>query len=487
MVGPNETVLEAQAMVCTGPHQTRPLGIKPSDPDPATVLGLILDSLRGRLPRDIAVSRTQMGAFFAAMTIRKGFPPKTNWSREEAIAFRSFESDFETDLPPELRFLMNPTTTFEPKNVAEREVAEALLQILAGDHLTYSQTVKLGKNVFRGDVRNALKGAALIGQRMNRETFDEARGYLDSAFDPNEILTISTHSLTHFGEPYDGSTRYFRPTVFIAAVRAGLGRPTLIHGVDQMPPKEGVTDEQILSALGANTQITPPQAAELVEDPTVGFAYLSQQSYSPEAYAAREIRRHIQKRPPWAATEKAQLLMQSTGANHMVIGYYHSGYEELFLKLIEERDLDSGLVTKGLEGCSSFSLRTSRTSEPDHKAVNSTIGTKKERGKFVRFSAHANPVDFGFNYEKHPRPESVSAEGFAATGLEALSGKRGETFDQLIFNVGIKDHLLGFCSDPAESVALAADVIESGQALSHLNAYLNRSNTSAGHPNQPAD
>ena len=179
--------------------------------------------------------------------------------------------------------------------------------------------------------------------------------------------------------------------------------------------------------------------------------------------------------------------MQSTGSNHLVIGYYHSGYEELFLKLIEERDLDSGLVTKGLEGCSSFSLRTSRTSDPDHTAVNSTMGTKKEHGKFVRFSADANPVEFGFNYEKHPRPETVSAEAFAATGLGALSGGKGETFDHLIFNVGIKDHLLGFCSDLSESVALAAEVIESGQALSHLNAYLERSKNSADHSNQPAD
>ena len=35
---PNEEVLEAQARVCTGPHQSRPLGIKPSDPKPNKIL-----------------------------------------------------------------------------------------------------------------------------------------------------------------------------------------------------------------------------------------------------------------------------------------------------------------------------------------------------------------------------------------------------------------------------------------------------------------
>lgn len=44
-------------------------------------------------------------------------------------------------------------------------------------------------------------------------------------------------SLTHYGEPYDGNTRFFRSTLFVAAVRACYGESSLLHGVDWMPPK----------------------------------------------------------------------------------------------------------------------------------------------------------------------------------------------------------------------------------------------------------
>lgn len=44
-------------------------------------------------------------------------------------------------------------------------------------------------------------------------------------------------SLTHYGEPYDGNTRYFRSTLFVAAVRSCYGESCLLHGVDWMPPK----------------------------------------------------------------------------------------------------------------------------------------------------------------------------------------------------------------------------------------------------------
>ena len=62
--GPNEEVIEAQARVCTGPHQSRPLGKKEGDPDPRRILELIFASLKGALPRVEEVSPAQMGAFF---------------------------------------------------------------------------------------------------------------------------------------------------------------------------------------------------------------------------------------------------------------------------------------------------------------------------------------------------------------------------------------------------------------------------------------
>jgi len=46
-------------------------------------------------------------------------------------------------------------------------------------------------------------------------------------------------SLTHYGEPYDGNTRFFRSTLFVAAVRACYGESCLLHGVEWMPPKVG--------------------------------------------------------------------------------------------------------------------------------------------------------------------------------------------------------------------------------------------------------
>ena len=302
-------------------------------------------------------------------------------------------------MPSEIKFIMNPNLGYDAANPQEEIVVKSLEKILRAEHLTSVETRSMGEAILNGEVKAALKGAALIGQRMNRETYEEVRGYLDSVFAPEQVLKVSVDSLTHFGEPYDGSTRYFRPTVFIAAVRAALGEASVLHGVDEMPPKFGVTEEQILKTLGARTNLPLETAATLIEDSTVGFAYVSQREYSPGAYAIRELRMHIKKRPPWAATEKAQQLF-SAGSNHMVIGYYHPGYEKPLLKLMWERGFQSGLVAKGEEGTSHYALRLGKPSVADRKAINYSQGFQRVNGRKVDIALDISPIAFGFPLRK---------------------------------------------------------------------------------------
>ena len=475
--GPNADVEEALARVCTGPHQTRPLGAKPDDPiRPSVILETILRSVKGELPANQAVSEAQMGAFFAAMTIRKRFPKKTQWSQAEIAAFDKHRPDLERLMPPAIRFIIQPELGYTDANPDEAIVVDALEKILRGGHLSYDATRQMGGAILNGKVSGALKGAALIGQRMNLESYDEVRGYLDATFSPEGVRDVSVEALTHFGQPFDGATRYFRPTLFVAAVRAALGEPTVLHGVDEMPPKSGITEEKVLHVLGARTDLSLDQAASLIEDPAVGFAYVSQREYSPGAYNVRELRVHIKKRPPWAATEKAQQLFTAAGANYMVIGYYHVGYETPLLQLIWERGFHAGLVVKGEEGTSHYALRLGSPSTEERQAINYSQGFRCVDGRREDFSLDIDPSEFGFSYEKNPRLETITPEAFASAGLEALSGGEGQIYDRLVLNTAMTDYLLGIYSDPHEAIERTKEAIDSGRALTHLKRYIAKSN-----------
>lgn len=474
--GPNEDVLEAQARVCTGPHQTRPMGAKPTDTiQPDAILNAILQSVKGGLLPEQAVSEAQMGAFFAAMTIRKYFPAETRWNACEIEAFERFRTQLETELPEEILFIMNPDRGYTPLTLEEETVTRASEKILRGKHLSYSETRAMGEAILSENVKPALKAAALIGQRMNRETYDEVRGYLDAFLGPEQVRQVSVDSLTHFGEPFDGATRYFRPTLFVAAVRAALGEASILHGVDEMPPKSGVTEEGILRVLGARTDLSLGEAKVLIEDRNVRFAYVSQREYSPAAYGIRELRVHIKKRPPWAATEKAQQLFKSPDANYCVIGYYHPGYEEPLLNLAWERGFQAALAVRGEEGTSHYTLRLGKPSTDDFMAVNYSQGFRRIGEQREDFRLDVNPQTFGFNYERNPRMGSVSPETFAEAGLAALSGERGHVYDRIVLNAAMTDYLLGICPNVDEALRRARHAIDSGCASAHLRAYIEKS------------
>ncbi len=471
--GPNTDLLEAQAKVCTGPHQTRPLGINPSDsPQPELILETILKSVSDGLPETETASAAQMGAFFAAMTLRAYFPKSTQWSPAEAAAFCKYQSALTEHLPPEIQYLMNPDEGYAPRNPTEAVVVNALEKILRAKHLSYIETREMCEAVLSNAVHPALKGAALIGQRMNRETYQEVRGYLDAFFGPEAVQPIEVASLTHFGQPYDGATRYFRPTLFVAAVRAALGEASLLHSVDAMPPKNGVTEEAILKALGANTRLSLAQTASLITNASVGFGYVSQREYCPAAYDLRELRVHIKKRPPWAATEKAQQFFSARETNYMVLGYYHIGYEKPLLQLAWERGFDAAVAVKGEEGTSHYALRLGKPSTHDRMAVNYSQGFRRVDDLREDFAVDIDPASYGFNYARSPRPEVVTAEAYAALGMAALSGEKGHIYDRILLNTAMVDHLLGICPEPEEALARTRFVMDDGSALKHLRAYI---------------
>ena len=131
---------------------------------------------------------------------------------------------------------------------------------------------------------------------MNIENEEEVRAHLDAVLHlrSSAVRAASGGTDCILASPLTVQRAIFRPTLFVAAVRAALGRATVLHGVAEMPPKRGVTEEGVLAAPGcASRSAADATAARCIEDSTVGFAYVSQRAYAPRAYALRHLRAHI--------------------------------------------------------------------------------------------------------------------------------------------------------------------------------------------------
>ncbi|KAI3500207.1 hypothetical protein L1887_36025 [Cichorium endivia] len=150
---PNQTVLEAQTRVCTGPTQTKPL----TEEQAFKALDTILRS--GELKDEEHVSKAQLGAFFAAMTIRANiFPEATQWSEGERRAMDTYWPLLVRNLPSDIIFLadlegsiMRLRSSIGPQYVGngthEMRLVAALREVLAGGHLGYEEVQGVLKDV----------------------------------------------------------------------------------------------------------------------------------------------------------------------------------------------------------------------------------------------------------------------------------------------------------------------------------------------------
>ncbi|KAI3738993.1 hypothetical protein L2E82_29322 [Cichorium intybus] len=243
------TVLEAQTRVCTGPTQTKQL----TEEQAFKVLDTILRSAKGERKDEEHVSKSQLGAFFAAMTIRANiFPEATQWSEGERRAMETYWPLLVRNLPSDIIFLADPEgsimrlgSSIGPQYVGngthEMRLMGALREVLAGGHLGYEEVQGVLKDVMplleHDTVNESLLSAFLIGQTMNRETH-------------RPVPVADVRLLTHYGEPYDGNTCFFKSTLFVAAVRACYNEASLLHGVDWMLPKTTGLFDRLKNALG---------------------------------------------------------------------------------------------------------------------------------------------------------------------------------------------------------------------------------------------
>lgn len=485
---PNQTVLDAQTRVCTGPMQTKPL----TEEQAFNVLDTILKSATGELDNEEEVSRSQLGAFFAAMTIRANvFPEATQWSEGERRAMNDFWPKLARVLPPDVIFIADPEGSimsssvgpqYTGNNAKEMRLVGALREVLAGGHLGYEEVQGILKDILplgsqdnqSTEASESLLSAFLIGQRMNRETDRELKAYclaFDDELGPTPVVDVN--SLTHYGEPYDGNTRFFRSTLFVATVRSSYGESCMLHGVDWMPPKEGITEEQMLNFMGANTRLTPLQAKQLLEDDEVGFAYISQREARPSMYSLVELREHIKKRPPLATSEKVQQFVRARGREAIVAGFYHEGYEDPLLMLMKRRGVHAGLVVKGEEGALSMTTRLRSQNASKGLPVNYCSGFRSSGVSRETFSLEVNAKDYGFEPTDTPRTDRSVSKNIEL-GLAALGGEKGPAYDRIVLNAAMVDHLLGChgAEDISSALDRAREAIDSGKALKRLLNYI---------------
>lgn len=315
--------------------------------------------------------------------------------------------------------------------------------------------------ILEGRVDPVQAGIFLIALRMKRESDEENLGILDAIRELTRTITAPVDEVLDLADPYDGFVRSLPASPFLPALLAACGVATIVHGLESVGPKFGVTHRQVLRAAGVPVDLDGEEAAARLAEPAVGWAYLDQKKFCPELHALVDLRTLIVKRPAITTVETLVGPVRGRRRTHLMTGYVHKLYPRIYALLARAAGFDSALIVRGVEG--------------------GVIPSLRQSGKFFHYQdqgeerqVDVEPADFGIDRPVRAAalpqsPEDV-LQAAAAAGLAALAGEEGPARDGLVCGAALCLWHLGRYETLGEAAAAACEALDSGRALARFRA-----------------
>ena len=299
---------------------------------------------------------------------------------------------------------------------------------------------------------------------MKRETMEENIGILEALLKFTDSQKINVDDLVDLGDPYSGYNRSIPISAFLPPLLAELGLPTLIHGLDSVSPKYGLTHRHINQALGMNVDLSVSESKARIEDSNIGWSYVDQNQYCKPLHDLVPLRNKVVKRTVLNTVET--LIGPLRGKNtHSILGYVHKPYPPIYAALCEKVGFNSSLLIRGIEGGIVPSLRQKGLMISYHQGVEKARVDidPKLLGINSELRAIGLPKEFENGIER-----DLLAEYTVNLGRSALSGESGMFYDGLVYSASLILWHIGKLKTLPSAAERVREVLNSGKALTRL-------------------
>ncbi|WP_300392013.1 anthranilate phosphoribosyltransferase [Henriciella sp.] len=232
-----------------------------------------------------------------------------------------------------------------------------------------------------------------------------------------------------------------------ALVTAAAGGRVAKHGNRSVPPKTGSAD--VLEALGVELDISAGTFSACIERAGVGFLF---------ARSHHSAMRHV---APIRASLGIRSIFNLLGplsnpanATHQILGVYEPRWLEPMAQTLLKLGVQKAWVVHGLDGIDELSI-----SGPSR--VLEVSG-----GKLIEMTI--NPADAGLDLSPLSALEGGTPEQNSAAIRELLEGRPGPFRDVVLLNAAAGLHILGLADTLEKGAGMAANAIDTGEALKTL-------------------
>lgn len=338
-----------------------------------------------------------------------------------------------------------------------------------GRDMSNEEAFSIMQQILSGKADEIQVAVLLIALRMKRESLDEFLGLFRAMQASVDTITIDIPELFCLADPFDGYVRTATMTPFMPAVLAACGCPSLIHGVETVGPKHGITANKVYQLAGIQVDLNAQQVSQNIS--RAGWGYIDQSQYASSLYALNDLRDRIVKRT--ALTTLERLLKPFKGRKtHFVLGYVHKAYPSIYAAVAAAAGYDSALLIKGVEGGLAPALnKPLRRFFIDGELPEDVDQEKELLESMALFEVNtpAQGISCVENFES-----VIAVEECLSVGLDVLNGGESVARDSLSLAVGQILYAHKRTSSLSESIEFVKERLDNGSALAHFNALISR-------------
>jgi anthranilate phosphoribosyltransferase len=343
-----------------------------------------------------------------------------------------------------------PSSPAPAADVAPQDLRSAIKKVAAGEILNQREAADAFELIISGGATDAQIGALLMGMHVRGETVDEIAGAARVLRAKAVPVRAPEGAIDTCGTGGDAKGTHNISTC-TAFVVAGAGVPVAKHGNRSISSRSGSAD--VLSALGVNLECKPETIARCIEECGLGFMF------APAHHAAM---RHVAKvRSELAVRTIFNLLgplANPAATKYQVVGVFDEKWVEPIANVLGMLGVERAWVVHGADGMDELTTTT-----VSHVAV-------LDRGKVSTFNI--SPRNAGLAEAKPEDLIGGDAAENAAHIRAVLQGNQGPLRDIVLLNVAAALLVAGKAKTLRDGVALAAESIDSGKAISVLEALV---------------
>ena len=335
------------------------------------------------------------------------------------------------------------------------DIQQALGKLVESDSLTQQEMAGVMRQVMSGDATDAQIGGLLIALRMKGETIDEIAGAAQVMRELATPVEVSgEHLVDLVGTGGDGAN-LFNVSTASTFVVAAAGARVAKHGNRSVSSTSGSSD--VLENLGLPLDLDPTQVARAINEVGVGFMF------APAHHSA--MRYAIGPRKELGMRTLFNILGPLTnpaGVKRQVIGVFAAELCETLAQVLKALGAEHAMIVHSDDGLDEISI-----------AAGTRVAELRD-GSISTY--HITPQEFGQELRSLDGLEVDCAAASAELIRNALGGAKDEPAQKaaaiIALNAGATIYVSGVAATLADGVAMAEDVLATGQALEKLKEFI---------------